>query len=279
MSKSQDPYANPKFNATLSAGLAAFYLRDFEKARQRFAAAVAQAPVDALALAFENATMMQLDPGAISDLAAREEDVVAKRPRDAVAQTRLAFTYLFMAENDPARDADAREALDAALAADARLSAAHVGMGIYRYNHSAQSRAKAEFLAALAISPHDALAREYLASIYQEYLGDPNRALGYLVDVPNLVPRYADAYFHVASIMDDLGQYDAAIRYLRTAIDIDVGHVGEAGQQGLPLLGDIYLKIHRVADAKRAFSEAVVFGEQPGYAQMQLDKIKRGEIK
>ena len=170
MSKSQDPYANPKFNATLSAGLAAFYLRDFEKARQRFAAAVAQAPVDALALAFENATMMQLDPGAISDLAAREEDVVAKRPRDAVAQTRLAFTYLFMAENDPARDADAREALDAALAADARLSAAHVGMGIYRYNHSAQSRAKAEFLAALAISPHDALAREYLASIYQEYL-------------------------------------------------------------------------------------------------------------
>ena len=275
---SADPYAQPRFSAALAAGLNAFYHRNFKSAQEKFASAAAAAPDDALPLAFENASAAQRGPNELAALAAREEDAVARRPHDARAQTRLAFTYLFMAQDDPGRDADAREALTTAIAADPRLAAAHVGMGIARFNHSSNSRAKSEFLAALALEPRDVLAREYLAAIYQQILGDPNRALSYLIDVPNAVPGYADAYFHIGSIFDDLGQYDSAIRYLRTAVDLDAGHVGEAGQHGLPLLGSIYLKIHRTQDAKRAFAEAIVFGEEPAYSQMQLDNIKRGQI-
>jgi tetratricopeptide (TPR) repeat protein len=273
------PRTGAEFSSLLASGLRAFYHRNFETARARFVAATNATPGDALALAFVNASAAQVGPDELAALAGREEATVAKAPHDAVARTRLAFTYLFMAQDDSERDADAREALDAALHADPHLAAAHVGMGVYRLNHASHSRAKAEFLAALEIAPRDVLAREYLAGLYEENLGDPNRALSYLIDVPNSVPGYADAYFHIGSIFNDLGQYDAAIRYLRTAIDLDAGHVGEAGLRGLPLLGDIYLKIHRIEEAKRAFALALVFGEEPGYSQMQLDNIKRGQTK
>jgi len=270
---------NSKLAAAVGAGLDDFYSRDFETARQEFEAALRIEPADSLALAFECATLLQLGPDRFGRFAARAASAAARNPRDAIAQTRAGYAYLFMADSDAKRGDDARDAFAKALAADTALAAAHVGMGIYRYQHGSESRSKAELLAALAIDPHDALAREYLSDIYQTQLDDPNRALAYLVDVPNVVPQYADAYYHLGSIMNDLGQYDAAIRYLRTAIDLDAGHVGEAGQAGLPLLGQIYLKIHRMDDAKRAFSEAVVFGEELQFSQAQLDKINHGQIK
>jgi len=270
---------NPNVSADVSAGLSAFYSRDFETAREQFAAALHLEPANSLALAFECATLLQLGPDEFRRFAMQAQTAAAKNSRDAVAQTRAGYALLFAAQTD-ARQADAaRAAFGKALSRDPRLPAAHVGMGIFRYQHGSQSAAKAELLAALAVDPNDALAREYLSDIYQTQLRDPNRALAYLVDVPNVVPQYADAYYHLGSIMNDLGQYDAAIRYLRTAIDLDAGHVGEAGQEGLPLLGQVYLKIHRVEDAKRAFSEAVVFGEELEFSQAELDKIKRGQVK
>jgi len=273
------PYANPQFAAALSAALRSFYTRDFAAALAKFQACLAIDPGEPLALAFENATLLHIDPLRLQALAAKEEADAARAPRNALAQTRLGFTDLFLAQSDSSRADDARAALDEAIAVDPQAVAAHVGLGIYRYGLDERSRAKAELLAALAADPHDVLAREYLSSIYQKDLQDPNRALDYLIDVPNVVPQYADAFYHLGSIFDDLGQYDAAVRYLRTAIDMDSGHVGEAGQDGLPLLGRIYLKIHHVEDAKRAFAEAVVFGEEPEFSQSQLDKIKRGLIK
>ena len=78
--------------------------------------------------------------------------------------------------------------------------------------------------------------------------------------------------------MSDLGQYDAAVNYLKTSIDIDGGHVGEAGQFGLPLLGDVYLKVHKIDLAKKAYADAVTFGEEPEYSKSQLDRIRAGKI-
>jgi len=274
-----EQYSDRTFLTHVADGLSAFYSKDFAKARLEFEAALAIAPADSFALSFYNATMRNMGVDAISELANQEEDAVAKNAKDALAQTRLGYTYLFMAQFQTDRGPDARDAFNAALAIDPSLTAAHVGVGIYRLGENSTSRAKAEFLAALALSPKDVLAREYLSSIYQTDLKDPNRALAYLVDVPNLLPTYPDAYYHLGSIMDDLGQYDAAIKYLKTAIDLDKGHVGEAGQYGLPLLGEVYLKIHKVPEAKVAFSQAIVFGEAPEFSQAELDKIKRGDIK
>jgi tetratricopeptide (TPR) repeat protein len=274
-----DQYSNRTYLTRINDGLTAFYTKDFGKARTDFEAALAIAPSDSFALSFLNASLRNLGVDALTELSNQEEEDAAKNPRDALAQTRLGYTYLFMAQFQTARGPDARDAFNAALQIDPHMAAAHVGLGIYRLGDNSTSRAKAEFLAALESSPKDVLAREYLSSIYQVDLKDPNRALAYLVDVPNLMPNYPDAFYHLGSIMDDLGQYDAAIKYLKTAIDLDKGHVGEAGQYGLPLLGTVYLKVHKVPEAKLAFSEAIVYGEAPEFSQSQLDKIKRGDIK
>ena len=277
-SAAPDPYVNRAFVTHLNAGLTEFYGKQFDAARDDFATALAIAPTDSLALSLMNAAVRNIGADALDALANEEEDAVAKRPRDPVAQTRLAYTYLFEAQTLPARAADAKDALDAAIAADATDAGAHVGLGIYRLGEESTNRAKGEFLAALSAQPHDILALEYLSGIYQNDLRDPNRALTYLIDVPNLIPDYADAYFHLGSIMSDLGQYDAAVSYLKTSIDMDKGHVGEAGQFALPLLGDVYLKIHKLDLAKKAYADAVTFGEEPEYAKSQLDRIRAGTI-
>lgn len=273
-----DPYANHSFVQHLNAGLSEFYARQFDAARTDFNAALAIAPTDSLALSLMNATVRNIGVDALQALSDQEEDVVAKHPKDAIAQTRLAYTYMFEAEMVPARADDAKDALNTAIQQDPSLAGAHVGLGIYRLGEDSTNRAKGEFLAALASQPHDILALEYLSGIYQNELRDPQRALTYLVDVPNLIPNYADSYFHLGSIMGDLGQYDAGVSYLKTAIDLDKGHVGEAGQFGLPLLGDIYLKIHNVDLAKKAYADAVTFGEEPEYSKAQLDRIRAGKI-
>ena len=275
---SGDPYVNRAFVSHLNAGLTEFYAKQFDAARADFTAALASEPTDSLALSLQNAAVSNAGADALDQLASEEEDAVAKHPHDALAQTRLAYTYLFQAQTIPARADDAKDALNAAVAVDPDLAAAHVGLGIYRLGEESTNRAKGEFLAALSSQPHDILALEYLSGIYQNDLRDPQRALTYLVDVPNLIPNYADAYFHIASIMSDLGQYDAAVTYLKTAIGIDQGHVGEAGQFGLPLLGDIYLKVHKIDLAKKAYADAVAAGEQPEYSKSQLDRIGSGKI-
>jgi tetratricopeptide (TPR) repeat protein len=272
-----DPYADPAFTAQLNAGMGAFYARDFKTAQRRLEAAQQIAPADSLTVALLDATVWNLGAAEFTRFVDAQEAALARRGADAVGQTRLAFAYLFEQDLFAERELDAKEALAAALKLQPRLAAAHVGLGIYRLRESATNRAKIEFLAALRAQPHDVLAREYLADIYQNDLRDANRALSYLIEVPNLVPNYADGYFRLGTIMDDLGQERAALSYLQTAIALDKGHVGEAGQFGLPLLGQVYLKLHRIEDARKAFSAAVVYGERPDFSQEQLAKIKRGD--
>jgi tetratricopeptide (TPR) repeat protein len=273
-----DPYANRAFVGHLDDGLTEFYGKEFEAARDDFNGALAIAPADSLAMSLMNAAVRNIGIDQLDDLADQEEDVVAKRPRDPLAQTRLAYTYLFEAQAIAAREDDAKDALNAAIDADPAFAAAHDGLGIYRLDEGSTNRAKGEFLAALGAQPHDILALEYLSGIYQNDLREPDRALTYLIDVPNLAPGYADAYFHLGSIMSDLGQYDAAVSYLKTAIDMDKGHVGEAGQFGLPLLGDVYLKLHKIDLAKKAYTDAVTFDEEPEYSKAQLDRLRAGTI-
>lgn len=273
-----DPYADHAFVTHMNAGLTAFYAKQFDSAETEFNAALGIVPTDSLALSLLNATVRNIGMDALNLLANQEEDEVSRNPHNAQAQTRLAYTYLFEAQTTASRVDDAKDALNAAVAVDPRLASAHVGLGVFRLGEGSTNRAKGEFLAALAARPHDILALEYLSGIYQNDLRDPQRALTYLVNVPNLVPNYADAYFHLGSIMDDLGQYEAAVSYLKTSIDMDKGHVGEAGQFGLPLLGDVYLKTHKLDLAKKAYADAVSLGEEPEYAKAQLERIRSGKI-
>ncbi|MDQ2817825.1 MAG: tetratricopeptide repeat protein [Candidatus Eremiobacteraeota bacterium] len=273
----QGPYADRSFVAHMRSGLDAFYGRDFQKARAQFAAAHALAPGDAFALSLSDAAAENIGSAALRALSESQEAAVVSRPKDAIAQAALGFTYLFERRLDPRRADDAKDALNAAIAIAPALPCAHVGLGVYRLSEGATNRAKLEFLAALHEQPHDVMALEYLAVIYQRDLDDPARALSYVINVPNIMPNYADAYYRLGSIMRDLGQYDAAARYLETAIDLDRGHVGEAGHFGLPLLGDVYLKLHKLAAAKKAFALAIVYGEEPDRAKAELEKIKRGD--
>ena len=174
------------------------------------------------------------------------------------------------------RGEDAREELNAAVAINAKAQAAHVGLGIMRFNDRSANRAKVEFNEALDDDKNNVLAREYLGQLYQLDLRDPQRALAYEIDVPNLVPGYADILFHIGSIFDDLKQYDTAVKYITQGLEIDTGRVGEAGQEGLTALADIYLKEHKITDAKRVLNAAIAENVNTLYAQTLLNKIADG---
>lgn len=267
-------YSNNAFTAPLDSGLAAFYQRDFRTARTEFEAALTVAPDNTLAIAFLNATAAQT-PGELDALIASEEDRLGSDPHGYTTQLRLGFSYLFAGIAGRDRSADAREAFAAALAVAPAAAGAHVGLGIMRENERSANRAKVEFLAALERDPSDVLAREYLATIYQVDLKDPQRGLSYAIGVPNVVPRYADIDFHIASLLHDLRQLPAAIDYATRGLELDVGHVGEAGQHGYTLLARIYLDAKRPDDARRVLRASIAAGVDVDYARTLLAKLPR----
>lgn len=272
----RNDYANQKFSAELDGALRDFYGRSFEQAQREFGQALAIVPDNTLAISFLNASAAHVG-GALETLTNAEEDAVGKAPKDYLAHVRLGFSYLFAGLFGADRSLDAREEFNTAVLLDPNGQAAHIGLGIMRENERSANRAKVEFLSALRVDPNNVLAREYLASIYQVDLRDPQEGLKYAIAVPNLVPGYADIQFHLASIMDDLHQYDAAIAYAKEGIELDTGRVGEAGQFGYTLIAQILLKQKKVADAKKYLEEAVAYDADGIYAKKLLDKIAKGD--
>jgi tetratricopeptide (TPR) repeat protein len=272
----RNDYADTRFDASLGAGLRAFYVRDFGTARRSFARALAIVPDNTLALSFLNATATQT-PGQLDALIDDEEDALGKHPRDYLTHVRLAFSYLFASQTGRDRDADARDELNAAVALEPDAPAAHVGLGILRLSQRSTNRAKVEFLSALRGDATNVLAREYLASIYQTDLRDPQRGLAYVIDIPNVAPDYADIYYHIASLFDDLSQPDAALRYATLGLEKDIGHVGEAGQHGYTLLAHIYLGERKTADARRVLRASIAADVDAAYAATLLRKIDNGD--
>jgi tetratricopeptide (TPR) repeat protein len=194
-----------------------------------------------------------------------------------VNHVRLAFSYLFDSASGRDRSEDAREELNLAVNLNPEGQAAHVGLGILRFNDRSANRAKTELLAALRTDPSNVLAREYLGQLYQTDLRDPERGLTYVIDVPNLVPGYADIQFHIGSLLSDLGQPDAALGYLRKGILLDQGHVGEAGQHGYTLIARILINEHRLKDATVVLNAAIDADVDAIYAKTLLAKIKNGD--
>jgi len=271
----RNDYANTAFTTPLGEGLRKFYSRDFAGARKAFEDALAVVPDNTLAMSFLNATAAQT-PGNLDALIDAEEEVLAKNPKSPSAHVRLAFSYLFASLTGRDRNIDAREELNAAVQLDPASQSAHTGLGIMREADRSANRAKTEFLAALNSDPQNVLAREYLSRIYQIDLKDPQRALTTIIDVPNNVPDYADIYFHLASLMHDLGQYDAAVSYATRGLQADVGRVGESGQHGYTLLARIYLDEKKPDDARRVLKASITAGTDTAYANTLLKKIDDG---
>lgn len=272
----RNDYGNAAFGAALGDALRAFYVRDFRAARRSFTHALTVIPDNTLAIAFLNATAMQT-PGELDALIDDEEDALGQHPRDYLTHVRLGFSYLFASQAGRDRDADARAELDAAVNLKPDAAAAHVGLGILRETQRSTNRAKVEFLAALRADETNVLAREYLALIYQSDLRDPQRALAFAIDVPNVVPEYADIYYHIASLFDDLGQSDAAVRYATLGLEKDVGHVGEAGRHGYTLLARVYLNEKKIADARRVLRASIAADADAALATALLRKLDNGD--
>jgi tetratricopeptide (TPR) repeat protein len=270
----RDDYADRTFSGELGAGMRAFYSRDFRAAREHVETALRAVPDNTLGLAFLNAAAAQA-PGELDALTAAEEARIASGGY--LDRVRLGFSYLFATATGRDRSGEAREQLDAAVRIDPKAAAAHVGLGIMWSAQRSAARAKTEFLAALAADQHEVLAREYLALIYQVDLKDPQRGLAYIIDVPNLVPDYADIDFHLASVLHDLKQSAAAIVYATRGLEIDVGHVGEAGRHGYTLLARIYLDQKRIADARRVLLASIDANTDAVYANALLHKLDRGD--
>jgi Tfp pilus assembly protein PilF len=271
----RNDYADPVFDRTMATALRAFYERDFTAAARGFADALARIPDNTLAMTFENATAMQT-PGAIDALVSAEEAALEQHPQDPLTHVRLGFTYLFQSETGVDRDADARDEFDTAARLDPRGPAAHVGLGIIREGQRSANRAKVELLTALAADPNNILAREYLALVYQVDLREPQRALAYVIDIPNVLPEYADIDYHIASLFDDLHQPQPAIAYATRGLEIDIGHVGEAGVHGFTLLAQIYLAENKPGDARRVLRASIAANVDTDFAQALLHKMEIG---
>ncbi len=272
----RDDYATRAFSGPLAEGLAHFYARGFKAAQADFERALEVVPDNTLALSFLNAAAAQ-QTGALEVLTNVEEDAISGAPKVYLNHVRLAFSYMFESALGRDRDQDAREELNAAVNLDPDAPAAHVGLGILRFEERSANRAKTEMLAALRTDPNNVLAREYLGQLYQTDLRDPERGLSYVIDVPNLVPGYADIAFHIGSLLADLHQDDAALTYLERGIALDTGHVGEAGQHGYTLMARILIGQHRLKDAGALLTTAIDDGVDTVYARTLLDKIKRGD--
>jgi len=271
--KERNDYANALFTAPLSAGLKHFYARSFKEAQADFERALAVVPDNTLAISFLNAAAAQ-QTGELDVLTNLEEDAVSGAPKNYVNHVRLGFTYMFSPRD---RSLDAREELQNAVNLNVEGQAAHVGLGILRYNERSTNRAKTEMLIALKSDPSNVLAREYLAEIYQIDLRDPQRGMSYAIDVPNLVPGYADIQFHIGSLLHDLKQPDAAIAALRRGLELDSGNVGEAGQHGYTLIARIDIEQHKLPDAEKMLNAAIQKNVDAIYAKKLLDKLKNGD--
>jgi len=271
--KERNDYADVRFTTPLSLGLKHFYARDFKAAEADFENALKVVPDNTLAISFLNAAAVQ-QQGGLDVVTNLEEDATSGAPKNYVNHVRLGFTYMFSARD---RTTDAREELNAAVALNPDGAAGHVGLGILRFNERSANRAKTEMLVALKTDPNNVLAREYLAQIYQTDLRDPQRGMSYAIDVPNLVPGYADIEFHLGSLMHDLKQPDAAIGYLKRGIELDTGHVGEAGMHGYTLIARIYIEQRKLKEAEKALDDAIAADADSIYAKTLLAKLKNGD--
>ena len=274
--KGRNDYRHPVFMALLTSGMQDYYAKKFSKAEDEFAAALAIVPDNTLVMAYLNAAADK-DSRSLDGLAAQEENAVQTTPKNAFNYVRLAFTYI--AETMTGRDATGPilQNLSSAAALRGPRQAIHVAMGIVRFNEGAINQAKVEFLAALRDDPNNVLAREYLAQIYQTVLHEPQRALSYAIPVANLLPNYADIQFHIGSILYDLREPAQAARYVTSGLELDTGHVTEAGRFGYTLLARIYIEQRKLADARRALNAAVNSNSDAAYARTLLEKIGRGD--
>src|ERR1700693_454207 len=273
IAKERNDCAIASFTAPLSAGLKHFYARSFKEAQADFERALAVVPDNTLAISFLNAAAAQ-QTGELDVLTNLEEDAVSGAPKNYVNHVRLGFTYMFSPRD---RSLDAREELQNAVNLNVEGQDAHVGLGILRYNERSTNRAKTEMLIALKGDPSNVLAREYLAQIYQIDLRDPQRGMSYAIDVPNLVPGYADIQFHIGSLLHDLKQPDAAIAALRRGLELDSGNVGEAGQHGYTLIARIDIEQHKLPDAEKMLNTAIQKNVDAIYAKKLLDKLKHAD--
>jgi Tfp pilus assembly protein PilF len=274
----RNDYADRAFSGALATGLRHFYARDFKSAEADFQKSLAIVPDNTFAISFLNAAAAQQE-GELDVLTNREEDASADAPKNYLDHVRLGFTYLFDSAIGRDRTQDAREELNAAVALAPAAAPAHVGLGIVRFTDRSANRAKVEFLAALRANPNDVLAREYLGQLYQTDLRDPAVGLRYMIDVPNLVPGYADIQFHIGSILSDLSEPAAALGYLQRGVELDSGHVGEAGQHGYTLIARIYIDQHKLPDAERELDLAIADDVDAIYAKTLLAKIKNGDYR
>ncbi len=272
----RNDYANLSFVRALNAGMHNFYARKFAGAESDFVIALKIIPDNTLALAFEDAAATYI-PGEPARQVQRAERSVALNPARYDARVALGFAQIFESLRglDDFSNAKAQFALAVQLQPDG--AAARVGQGMLYLRERNLNRGKHEFLAALETNPNDALAAEYLGSIYQTDLKEPRLALRYALTVVDLVPQYADIHFHVGSILNDLDQPGAAIAYLTQGLELDTGRVGEAGQYGLTLLAGIYIAGHKLTDAKRVLAAAVHENLDAGYASTLLAKISKGD--
>jgi tetratricopeptide (TPR) repeat protein len=211
-------------------------------------------PDNTLAISFLNAAAAQ-QQGELDVVTNVEEDAVVRRAKE-LRQPRAAGVLVHVSVGVGPRSHPGRaRRVQPRRGLDPDAPAAHVGLGIMRFNERSANRAKTELLAALRADPNNVLAREYLGQLYQTDLRDPQRGLEYVIDVPNSRPKLCRHPVPHRFAAERSRQPDAAITYLRKGIALDANHVGEAGQHGYTLIARIYISQHKLKEATAVLND------------------------
>jgi len=199
---------------------------------------------------------------------------------------------------------EAEKALRSAIRLDPKSAAAHATLGEVLLHRKDLAGAESELNSALELDPHSLAARfnlgtalagerKYAEALWQmlqvlkqdpkfvpamgsvsfilDRLGDNDAALSYLQTAVRLVPQNADLHIFLGSHQFEDTQYAEACASYRKAIQLDPksgrGHYG---------LGVALLKadpVHGPVEAAKEFKAAIQLDPRSGYAQFELGKL------
>lgn len=255
----------------LEAGMVAFYQEDYAGAREHFEAVLKKHPQDSLAMAYMlHAAYKQKQ---IDEVINRIEQKAVSRGEDPTALAHLGMGYFLRGMIIPNQMDESVTEFKQAIKDDPQVSIAYTGLGMVYFQKRMMPRAKGYFVRSLRINPHDIMAMELLGNIYLVDEKKPEDARQLFERIVAELPTYPDGFYYLGSALHSLKRGDEAIPYLIRCRELDPKGLTK-GFDAASLLGDVLVQENRVAEAIKAYEDALKMRPDSQYIDTRLRQAK-----
>ncbi|MBI2265059.1 MAG: tetratricopeptide repeat protein [Armatimonadetes bacterium] len=233
----------------LDEGLKAYYQKRWDESANSFQRAMEQNPKDTLAILYYLVANAQR--GMLAKIIDKLEEESALKGTDPYVSARLAFAYYAKGRWNTSILEQAASEFRQALRKQ-EIGPAYTGLGIISLDRMMLSRAKREFMKALELNPGDAVAAEFLGTIYLQDEKKPDEALPLFQKVSQASPLYPDGFYFMGRAYQDLGKTDDAVDLFKKTVFLDPLGIGK-GYYASERLGDIYMNRQLFGEAVSAY--------------------------